>query len=93
MQEVRLGGREFPLPALLSDVFYIGNYFYIMRCCVCCCLPYYLAQWWPQLVETWPFSIFGCAFFVISNSETSFATALEERIVGFDDYGFGWYVV
>ena len=44
-------------------------------------------------METWPFSIFGCAFFVISNSETSFATALEERIVGFDDYGFGWYVV
>ena len=42
MQEVRLGGREFPLPALLSDVFYIGNYFYIMRCCVCCCLLYYL---------------------------------------------------
>jgi hypothetical protein len=50
-------------------------------CVVACCIIY-LAQWWLQLVETWPFSIFGCAFFVISNSETSFATALEERMVG-----------
>ena len=37
-------------------------------------------------METLPISIFGCAFFVISNSETSFATALEERMVGFYDF-------